>query len=215
MGKKLEQVLLQLKEQFGEAGMETLNVRVPSAAMWDQLTVPEPAYETSLPIWRHLKPQQGVTTIKLLVTEEDEYIKKQLAGATRSQGEQFFIVDAYEGIKTHRGRFFRGSGAFDPETNKFSFIKPCWLEGDGVYLFDNLAPLVADSELLIEFIKWFDFIKFEATLSDARQDNYRIKDEISIVMVCSKAQFKLLIEAIKTFNCGDILFTETSTKKHI
>jgi hypothetical protein len=104
-------------------------------------------------------------------------------------------VDFSKGLVQFNSRFIRGTACLDEVTSTYSDQKQPWLQGDGVYLFKNIEPILDQTNLLVEFFRGLYALRKGEIDKTLFTDGTLIKNNISMCIICNDEQFKKLIAA--------------------
>jgi hypothetical protein len=145
--------------------------------------------------WPEVYPQAGMHTIKLIVGSDLEAIETLLEEGVRQRDLSLHKVDFAKGLLQFNSRFIRGTACLDESTNTYSAQKQPWLQGDGVYLFNNIEPILEQANLLVEFFRGFYALRKAEIDKTLFTDGSLIKNNISMCIICTKEHYEKLIAA--------------------
>jgi hypothetical protein len=145
--------------------------------------------------WPEVYPQAGMHTIKLIVGSDIEAIETLFEKGVCQRDMPLHKVDFAKGLVQFNSRFIRGTACLNETSNTYSVQKQPWLQGDGVYLFNNIEPILEQTNLLVEFFRGFYALRIGEIDKTLFTDGALIKNNISMCIICNDEQFKKLIAA--------------------
>jgi hypothetical protein len=145
--------------------------------------------------WRLICPKTTMHTINLIVGSDLEAIETLFEEGVSKHNLPLHKVDFAKGLVQFNSRFIRGIACIDEITNTYSAQKQPWLQGDGVYLFENIEPILGQTDLLVEFFRGLYALRKSEIDKGLFTDGTLIENNISMNIICNDEQFKQLIAA--------------------
>lgn len=145
--------------------------------------------------WTEIYPQTGLHTIKLIVGSDLEAIEASLEEGVRQRDLPLHKVDFAKGLVQFNSRFIRGTACLNEASNTYSVQKQPWLQDDGVYLFNNIEPILEQTNLLVEFFRGLYALRKAEMDKTLFTDGALIKNKISMCIICTREHYEKLIAA--------------------
>lgn len=145
--------------------------------------------------WPEIYPQADLHTIKLIVGSDIEAIEASLEEGVRQRDLPLHKVDFAKGLVKFNSRFIRGTACLNEASNTYSVQKQPWLQDDGVYLFNNIEPILEQTNLLVEFFRGLYALRKAEIDKTLFTDGSLIKNNISMCIICTKEHYGKLIAA--------------------
>lgn len=153
--------------------------------------------------WAMISPQVGSShELNLIVGSDLGEIKKRLKEGADHRDVPLYHVDWSAGLAQFGSGFIRGVAQVNEETHTYSRKGQPWLEGDGVYLFNNIEPALAKPDVIVEFFRGLSSLRKLEVDKNLFSDDCLIDGNISMCIICTQSQYEQFVKCHNSIRPG-------------
>ncbi|MBE3674881.1 hypothetical protein [Pseudoalteromonas distincta] len=150
--------------------------------------------------WDFVAPKKQYEMLRAVSSNQVEQLKLLLEHGAALRGMPVYSIDFGKCMMSQGNAFIRGKVCF--QNDSYTRTLPSWYQGSAIYLLENLAPILNDEVLISNFFKDLSAINNERISNGDVNDCFIIKEQLSLVLLCTPDELTMLTRIYNKLQFG-------------